>query len=333
MQDLRTNTKAQAITCWLEETLMSMKESDPRNDTVWVPFSEKTQMYEMYKHDVEVERKYEDLGQTTAASLSYFCRVLTRTYGDTLKMGRKHNHFTKCAYCTNLKAQITKLGPKSEAGKTMRLHYHRHLTWVAMNKQKYYHHRDRAKCFFRQHMSIIMDACDQSNIDVPYLKDHPKDGPMKLSTKMGAVMVHAPSVSGASADKPGGLYLTHIDERVTKGANFWITCLIHVLNQERQKRGGKLPGVLTIQMDSAGDNKNYTMACFCEWLVKTRVFRKVKMCFLPVGHTHEDIDACFGRLSKQFVQYGQDVQCFADMVSQAKKANAHTIDVWCAMVR
>jgi hypothetical protein len=177
-----------------------------------------------------------------------------------------------------------------------------------------------------------MDACDQSNIDVPYLKEHPKDGPMKLKTKMGAVLVHSPSVSHSAADKPGGLYLMHVDERVTKGANFWITFLLKVLNDERKKRGGKLPGVITIQMDSAGDNKNYTMAAFCEWLVKTRVCRKVKMCFLPVGHTHEDIDACFGRLSKQFVQFGTDVLCFADMADQARKANKSTIDVWCAMV-
>jgi hypothetical protein len=177
-----------------------------------------------------------------------------------------------------------------------------------------------------------MDACDQSNIDVPYMKDNPKDVGKKLATKMGAVLVHSPSDYVATADKPGGLYMFHIDERVTKGANFWITMLIKVLSMERAKRKGKLPPVLTIQMDSAGDNKNYTMACFCEWLVKIGAFRKIKMCFLPVGHTHEDIDACFGRLSRQFVLYDNSVLCFEDMQTQALKANSSTKGVWCAMV-
>jgi hypothetical protein len=228
---------------------------------------------------------------------------------------------------------MRKAGPHSVEGKKLRDHYFKHLTWVAMNKQKYYHHRAKAKCFFRMHMSIIMDACDQSNIDVPYLKDNPKDEAKKLATKMGAVLVHsATDFRQHSNDKPGGLYMFHIDERVTKGANFWLTCLLKVLNDERAKRDGKLPPCLTIQMDSAGENKNYTMACFCEWLVKIGAFRKIKICFLPVGHTHEDIDACFGRLSRQFVQYGTSVLNFCQMVDQAKKANAHTVDIWSALV-
>ena len=333
-RDLRTKTRAQLVVIWVEEELFNLGERDPTdNQKCWTPYSTRTEMHEAYKKDVEVMLKFQsDFNQTKAVSLSYFTRIIKRTYGEKMKIGRKHMNFTKCSYCCKLKELIRKAGASTPIGKGLQLHYYRHLTWVALNKQKYYHHRTKARCMFKQNMSIIMDACDQSNIDVPYLKDNPKNTPTKLATKMGAVVVHS-SDSTATQNARGGAYLFHIDERVTKGANFWITCLTKVLNDERAKRGGVLPAVITIQMDSAGDNKNYTLASWCEWLVKVGMCRKVKMCFLPVGHTHEDIDALFGRLSQQFVQHGSsNVQNLTQMLAAAKSANAQTMGIWNASV-
>ena len=53
-----------------------------------------------------------------------------------------------------------------------------------------------------------------------------------------------------------------------------------------------------MQADNASDNKNLAMYAVCELLRDTGVFRKVKYSFLPVGHTHEDVDASFGCLSR-----------------------------------
>jgi hypothetical protein len=38
---------------------------------------------------------------------------------------------------------------------------------------------------------------------------------------------------------------------------------------------------------------------FLSLLTKRDVFEKVKLGFLVIGHTHEDIDGCFGYLSKK----------------------------------
>jgi hypothetical protein len=59
-----------------------------------------------------------------------------------------------------------------------------------------------------------------------------------------------------------------------------------------------LPPVLNVQLDNAySDNKNRYVFSFFSLLVQKGVFREVYVNFLLVGHTHEDIDAMFGRWS------------------------------------
>jgi len=51
-------------------------------------------------------------------------------------------------------------------------------------------------------------------------------------------------------------------------------------------------------MDNAtGDNKNRYVYCFWSLLVAKKIFREVYVNFMIVGHTHDDIDALFGRWS------------------------------------
>jgi hypothetical protein len=146
-------------------------------------------------------------------------------------------------------------------------------------------------------MSGIADACDQNDIDVPYYGDAPKDwkDAERLKTKWGAVMFHGGSVGPGPA-----MYLFPLDQRTSKGGNFWVTAFTASLNMERTRRNGKLPPKLYLQCDNGSEFKNYCWFQYCEYLVKTGVFKVLKLCFLTVGHTHEDIDACFGRLAQAF---------------------------------
>ena len=46
-----------------------------------------------------------------------------------------------------------------------------------------------------------------------------------------------------------------------------------------------------------GDNINRFVFCFWSLLVANRIFREVYVNFMIIGHTHDDIDAFFGRWS------------------------------------
>ena len=54
---------------------------------------------------------------------------------------------------------------------------------------------------------------------------------------------------------------------------------------------------LYLQIDNCGENINKTLIAFLTDLVRKKVFRKIKACFLMVGHTHDDIDPVFATIS------------------------------------
>jgi hypothetical protein len=48
--------------------------------------------------------------------------------------------------------------------------------------------------------------------------------------------------------------------------------------------------------DCVKDNKNHYLLGFLSLLIARDMFEEVELGFLVVGHTHEDIDKCFGYL-------------------------------------
>ena len=53
---------------------------------------------------------------------------------------------------------------------------------------------------------------------------------------------------------------------------------------------GVLPRKLYLQVDVGAENKNRWMISYLSLLIEIGMFDIIKMSFLPVGHTHEDID-------------------------------------------
>jgi hypothetical protein len=72
---------------------------------------------------------------------------------------------------------------------------------------------------------------------------------------------------------------------------------MHVIADVRQRKG-RLPPTLRIQADNyTRENKNIYKFALCAALVGLGYFQEVQLCFLIVGHTHEDIDQRFNIIS------------------------------------
>jgi len=132
---------------------------------------------------------------------------------------------------------------------------------------------------------------DQQKCRVPHVQGAPKwsKDDHRIDSQLGSYVVHG-----------HGTYAVFWDEHIKKDANFWAGNLIEIINEIKvnEYKDKPFPSVLYLQADNASDNKNLSMYAVCEILRDMGVFRKVKYSFLPVGHTHEDVDASFGCLSR-----------------------------------
>ena len=83
----------------------------------------------------------------------------------------------------------------------------------------------------------------------------------------------------------------------SKGSSIIIHSLVQAISKALLVTGNT-PETLYLQMDNtSAENKNkYVLGWTC-YLVQQRIFKDVVVNFLPVGHTHEDIDTFWGKLS------------------------------------
>jgi hypothetical protein len=133
-------------------------------------------------------------------------------------------------------------------------------------------------------MSIIMDGMDQNHCRVPYLGSQSKFG--------------SPLDQGITGIKEHGvgffIYRT-VGNVKNKSADFSIYCILSQLELWLQ-RHKCFPEELFIQLDGGAENANMKLLAMLEFIVTKRLVRVIQFTRLPVGHTHEDIDACFAQI-------------------------------------
>lgn len=91
-----------------------------------------------------------------------------------------------------------------------------------------------------------------------------------------------------------GAYAHTFWDNFKHGTNVTIESIFRVLRD--LVKGEPLPPYLFLQLDNtAKQNKSRFMFGFLGYLVQLGVFKVIVVSFLPVGHTHEDIDQMFSR--------------------------------------
>ena len=81
---------------------------------------------------------------------------------------------------------------------------------------------------------------------------------------------------------------------VRKGADLTLYCILDRIEAWKIRNNGRFPEKLYLQVDGGSENANQYLLTMLELLVSKRVVREIYYTRLPTGHTHEDIDACFG---------------------------------------
>ena len=220
------------------------------------------------------------------ATLSYFNKVWR---GDPVLLTiicREHMPFAKCDFCIKHRAKAERKRTKEaieEDNAELRLH----LQDIKAEKMMYYSNRARARRSPRMFLSIIIDGADQSKHDMPHFKDiaHLISEIRRIKMHLYGALVHG-----------RGAYAFTIPDHEAQGHNTTIQVLHHILCDLAKK--GPLPKILKLQVDNTTkQNKGQFLYGYVDLLVEYGLFERVEVSFLPVGHTHEDIDQFFSRIS------------------------------------
>ncbi|KAK3734356.1 hypothetical protein QZH41_016659, partial [Actinostola sp. cb2023] len=184
-----------------------------------------------------------------------------------------------------------------------------YVTLFRSERRSYYKHREKAKSHPERFACLVQDGMDQAKLLLPRLTviAHAYANARQLRTHLTGILNHG--------RQPKGYFDLF---QYPHDANLTINILLLELTSMDY-----LPDVLYLQLDNCWrENKNQFVLNFLAILVKLDIFLKVKVNFLMVGHTHEDVDQMFNRLiEKEFKIQGWD----KGQTPQIEGANLNTV--------
>ena len=161
-----------------------------------------------------------------------------------------------------------------------------HIVFIKRERSAYAANKIKAEAEPLKYLSIIIDGADQSDHDIPHwaAKSHISDAAWKIKLHLLGVLIHGV-----------GSFAYTCPSHVKQGNNVTIQALwdsiVHV-----KKTTGRLAPILLLQLDNTTkQNKGNGLFGFLAWLESAGIFRDIEVAFLPVGHTHSDIDQFFSR--------------------------------------
>ena len=221
-------------------------------------------------------------------SETYFMKLLREHYKVIM---HKHKGFSKCNCCHYYKEQLKKKGSVIDRIK-LKKERAQHYALIYAERVEYHTLRRHAQQHPDKMISIIVDSCSKWKTELPRFTRELKLG--KFSAHGNSLCTCLVHQNKEDTRNPGGAFNYFIDDAVKGGGNvtaevIWRTlCKLQNLREIWAEE-------LHVQLDNTTkDNKNHTVFAFLAWLVQSGNFHKVTVSFLPVGHTHEDIDALFG---------------------------------------
>ena len=220
------------------------------------------------------------------ASLSHFNRIWREDEELAKIICREHLPFAKCDFCIQHRAKKERKRTQ-EALDEDNMALREHLKDIRNEKLYYYSNRARGRRYPDEYLSIIIDGADQSKHDMPHFKDmsHLTNELRRIKMHLYGALVHG-----------RGAYAFTITDHEAQGHNSSIQVLHHILVDVAKH--GKMPRILKLQLDNTTkQNKGQYLFAYLNLLVEYGVFESVEVSYLPVGHTHEDIDQFFSRIA------------------------------------
>ena len=316
-------TKESHVLSWAKtyskELGMYMPDSTDR-DRIMLYDTKVSQLHAKYKEDNAGDDEKN-------MSLMHFSRSWKKFAAQhQVKLRRPNSNFATCELCAKYQADLSMNIERAQRDET-RAHWAQHMKIQRECRVKYWHHRRKSSRSQstrgrwekgeKTHLSIILDKMSHWKTSLPRTAEHSKAREFEDKAKlfgqhvMGCIIHGVETIAFVLNPFVG-----------SSGPSIVIECLVRAL----LRVPAPLPDVLYLQLDNCwGDNKNAWMLAFAHYLVEARVFEKVVINFLVVGHTHEDIDAKFGELSREMA--GKKIASLSSMKEMLETVFDHVENV------
>jgi len=247
--------------------------------------------------------------ETKIPSFSYCHRVWKETEDlNENVLTRRTVPFATCDECFDLDEKIRDTGDSKKKVELFALE-RAHKDEINKARDAYYRRIVKATMNPEQYMSLIIDGADQKNNALPH---HCKEG--KATSALWKQPVHNMGVLSHGRQPFSFL----CNDSMKQGTNVSVEALHRVLLHTK-KQEGKLPPNLFLQLDNTCKQcKSQYMLGYLGSLLDSNVFARIIVSFLPVGHTHEDIDQMFSAFSK-FLKF-TNAFCREDLAEVVRKA-------------
>ena len=276
----------------------------PDSDIVEISIGNKLQIYQKFLIYVQglPQKNWE-----TPLQASTFYTIWKKRLRN-IKVPRSTS-FTKCDTCCKFKDRLSQIGSTYANRAKWVAEFDCHLDQQMEERKQYYRNREHARTHPEEAWCLMVDGMAQHATNVPSFPVKPKSlfGKQTYDLHVIGVMFH-----GAAQNQ---VYVH--DSSVPTGPSNTIQCIWNAIVE--QSKVQKLPPVLYLQLDNtASDNKNHHVFEFAAWLVEEgyfqdvfflfktfshlthTLFSQVKIGFMMVGHTHDDVDQMFGCFSRGF---------------------------------
>ncbi len=275
-----------SIVCFLERLADSTGDRMPDINEIHLPFFKKRDVYNYFVK--EFKQLHPDPSKEKLPTRPYFYSSWKRCC-DHIKV-RKLGRFAKCAICEQLREARSKALIRNDLKELKQIQEQKkqHNEFIARERREYKKKRDMSKLHPSDYLSIIVDGADQSAFGLPHFMVKTKDDRgHSLKVRLIGLLGHY---------QENRLRLFTLTEEYPTGANHIVEAIHRYLNERINQ--SVLPRILFIQLDNCiKENKNRYLFAYMESLIHWNIFDEVTMGFLPVGHTHEDIDQTFSRTS------------------------------------
>jgi hypothetical protein len=268
------------LASWMKEYFHTCGDTTPnRNREIHLEPVEKKAIYEEYRADLFFNLQ-------TPLSFSSFNRCWNTVF-PFVKIREFKSVSGKCLICSILSDLRRSTKDHATRQEITDLHSLHRSTYMG-ERRKYYDRQLAATSYRSQYFSTISDGMAQAHSELPHCANlYPFEG--TLPCHLQGIINHG---------RRFVIYRTFHNVKATSANLSIYTWLIELEKEYKEK--GCIPDTVYHQIDGGSENANKEYLVISELLIHKRICKKIVLTRLPVGHTHEDIDAMFGIIWTKF---------------------------------